>query len=143
MDLAVLPWVVDLTTIPWVQGGALGLGLAMVLTTTGAVIKGLLIPRKQHDDLRKDLTAVIEAVRADAAQAVKDARDDRDARVAEANADAEEWRRLWEEERGAHNLSRDAFDEQLRGELRVAAEGTQLAVALLQTVHTRQTGAGP
>jgi hypothetical protein len=129
-------------TIPWVGGSVLSIALAMIFGTVGLVLKGRLIPRKQHEDVRKDAATTIEAVRADAAKAIKDAREDRDARVTEANEDAEQWRRFWEEEHRAHELTRRAHDEERRAELRAAAEGTQLAASLLQTIHARQIEAG-
>ncbi|RCG32001.1 hypothetical protein DQ384_05515 [Sphaerisporangium album] len=110
----------DLATIPWAQGSLVGITLAVIFATVGLVLKGVLVHRSVVDDVRAD----------------------RDARIAEANEDAEEWRRLWEAEREAHEVTRRAHDEERRAELRAAAEGTQLAAALLQTIQTRQIEAG-
>ncbi|ETK36112.1 hypothetical protein [Microbispora sp. ATCC PTA-5024] len=109
----------DLMAVPWVQGSLVTIVLAMIFTMAGAVFKGYLIPQKRHEEQLADLRA------------------DRDARVAEANADAEEWRRLWTLEHEAHDLTRRAYAEEIRAVLLASTEGTQIGVALLKELKAK------
>jgi hypothetical protein len=54
----------------------------------------------------------------------------------------EQWRKLYESERAAHELTRKAHAEETRAALAAAAEGSQTATALLEEVRKRQSGAG-
>ncbi|MDH2424723.1 hypothetical protein [Sphaerisporangium sp. TRM90804] len=92
----------------------------MIFTTVGFVLKGVLVHR-----------SVVEDVRAD-----------RDARVKEANDDADQWRRFWESEHAAHETTRQAYAEEIRAALLASTEGAQVAAALLQEIRTRQVEAG-
>ncbi|MFN2636922.1 MAG: hypothetical protein ABR585_07850 [Gemmatimonadaceae bacterium] len=109
--------------IPIVQGGAVGLVLAIVWL----VVKGFLVPRAVLEDARKDAEA-----RATQAQ------QDRDERVAEAEKDCEAWQRLFELERQAHETTRQAHGEETRAVLVAATEGAQIAAALLTEIKARQ-----
>ncbi|NUW45533.1 hypothetical protein [Nonomuraea rhodomycinica] len=72
---------------------------------------------------------------------MEDLRSDRDARVAEANEDAEQWRALYVGECEAHDLTRRAHAEEIRAALLASTEGAQIAAALLKELRT-QIGAG-
>lgn len=134
----------DLTAIPWVQGSLVTLAIALIFATAGYVLKGQLVPRKNHDDLRADTAKLVADLRADTAKQVEDLRADRDARVAEANEDADEWRRLWSDERQAHETTRQAYAEEIRAALLASTEGAQIAAALLTEIKAaRQIEAKP
>ncbi len=111
---------------PIAQLGALGGFLSVLwlvgwLVFRGHLVPKTLVPRSTLDDVRAD----------------------RDERVAEANADADEWRRLWEIERDAHELTRRARDEEIRAALAAATEGAQVAARLLRELKSRQIETGP
>ncbi|MFC7591016.1 hypothetical protein ACFQYP_64765 [Nonomuraea antimicrobica] len=63
--------------------------------------------------------------------------------MAEAAADAEEWRQLYVAECEAHELTRRAHAEEIRAALLASTEGAQVAAALLEEIRTKQIGAGP
>jgi len=65
-----------------------------------------------------------------------------DARVAEANQDAEEWRRLYVSECEAHELTRRAHAEEMRAALLASTEGAQVAAVLLREIREKQIEAG-
>ena len=109
-----------LASIPWASGSLVGITIAVIFSVFGMVYKGLLVPRSTHEDVRKD----------------------RDARVAEANEDADQWRRLWEAECAAHGLTRKALLDEMHASLAASTEGAQLAAALLQEIRKRQIEAG-
>ncbi|PZG20592.1 hypothetical protein [Nonomuraea aridisoli] len=94
-----------LLQLPIVQGGAVVVLLAIIWL----IATGRLVPRSTLEDVRAD----------------------RDARLREAAADAEEWRTLWQKERDAHELTREAHARELRAALAASNEGAQIAVALL------------
>lgn len=98
----------DFAQLPIVQGGA----VVVLLAVMWLIYTGRLVPRSTLDDVRTD----------------------RDARVAEANADAEEWRRLWQLEHEAHDLTRRAYAEEMRAVLVASTEGTQIGVTLLKEI---------
>jgi hypothetical protein len=113
------------TQLP-VQFGAFGFLLIMVgvffrLVANGRLVPQALVARSTLDDVRAD----------------------RDARLKEANEDADEWRRLWEQEREAHELTRQAYAEEIRGALVASTEGAQVAAKLLQALRDRQIEARP
>lgn len=103
--------------LPIVQLGALGVLLGVVWL----IITGRVVPRSTLDDARAD----------------------RDARVAEANEDAEQWRQLYVGECQAHELTRQAYAEEIRSALLASTEGAQIAAALLSEIRARQLEAGP
>lgn len=103
------------------QLGALGAVLAFVgillrLVFTGRLVPSTLVPRTTLDDVRAD----------------------RDARLAEANADAEQWRDLYIGECRAHETTRQAYAEEIRAALLASTEGAQIAAALLTEIRKRQ-----
>lgn len=98
--------------IPIVQLGAVGVLLAVLWL----VFTGRLVPRSTVDDVRAD----------------------RDARLAEADGDAEQWRSLFEQERAAHEMTRQAHAEEIRAALLASTEGAQIAAALLTEIKARQ-----
>ncbi|MER7500433.1 hypothetical protein AB0L05_27625 [Nonomuraea pusilla] len=102
--------------LPVVQLGALG----VLLGVLWMIFSGRLVPRSTVEDVRAD----------------------RDARVAEAAQDAEEWRALYAGEREAHELTRRAHAEEIRAALTASAEGAQMAAALLREVRVKQIEAG-
>ncbi|MCK2219688.1 hypothetical protein MF672_038720 [Actinomadura sp. ATCC 31491] len=102
--------------LPIVQLGALG----VLLGVLWMVFRGHLVPRATLDDVRAD----------------------RDARVAEASADADEWRQLYISECQAHELTRKAYATERGAALAASNEGAQIAAALLQEIRARQIGAG-
>lgn len=55
--------------------------------------------------------------------------------------EADRWRKLYETERAAHNLTRKAYAEETRAALQAASEGTQVAAALLAEIkrHSEAT----
>lgn len=55
--------------------------------------------------------------------------------------EAERWRKLYESERTAHDLTRKAHAEETRAALQAASEGTQVAAALLAEIKSRQSEA--
>ncbi|MFI7691800.1 hypothetical protein ACIBQ6_22215 [Nonomuraea sp. NPDC049655] len=57
--------------------------------------------------------------------------------------EAEQWRKLYETERAAHDLTRKAHAEETRAELQAAAEGSRTAMALLEEIKQRQSEAHP
>lgn len=103
--------------LPIVQLGALGVLLGVVWL----IITGRVVPRSTLDD----------------------ARTDRDARVAEANEDAEEWRSLYVSETQAHETTRRAHAEEIRAALLASTEGAQVAAVLLREIREKQIEAGP
>ncbi|MGI5274903.1 hypothetical protein ACQEUU_37620 [Nonomuraea sp. CA-218870] len=110
------------TQIPVVQLGALGVLLAVLwLVFRGHLVPATLVPRSTLEDVRAD----------------------RDARLAEANADAAEWRDLYRRECEAHELTRKAHAEEVRAALLASTEGAQVAAALLAEIRSRQIGASP
>lgn len=98
----------DFAQLPIVQGGA----VAVLLAVVWLIYTGRLVPRSTLDDVRTD----------------------RDARVREANEDADAWRRLWESEHEAHDLTRRAYAEEMRAVLLASTEGTQIGVTLLKEI---------
>jgi len=98
----------DFAQLPIVQGGA----VVVLLAVVWLIYTGRLVPRSTLDDVRAD----------------------RDARVKEANDDAEAWRRLWESEHEAHDLTRRAYTEEMRAVLLASTEGTQIGVTLLKEI---------
>ncbi|MER7213229.1 MULTISPECIES: hypothetical protein [Streptosporangium] len=117
----------EFAAIPWVQGSLVTLALAVIVSGFWMVFKGHLVPRSHVEDVRADRDARI-------AQAEKD----RDERVAEAEKDAEQWRSLFEQERSAHEATRQAYAEETRAVLLASTEGAQIAAALLTEIRTRQ-----
>jgi flagellar biosynthesis/type III secretory pathway M-ring protein FliF/YscJ len=109
--------------IPVVQLGAVGVVFAIVWL----VVKGILVPRAVLEDARKDAEAR-------ATQAEKD----RDERVAEAEKDCDQWRLLFDQERSAHETTRQAHAEEIRAALLASTEGAQIAAALLTEIRARQ-----
>jgi hypothetical protein len=57
--------------------------------------------------------------------------------------EAEQWRKLYESERAAHELTRKAHIEESRAALQAASEGTQVAAVLLAEIKQRQIEGGP
>jgi regulator of protease activity HflC (stomatin/prohibitin superfamily) len=119
-----LEWV----QLPIVQFGALG----VLLFVLGMVFNGKLIPtklvaRSTLDDVRADRDARI-------AQAEKD----RDERVAEAERDAERAWALYEKERDAHHMTRQAHAEDIRATLLASTESSQIAAAALTELKRLQ-----
>ncbi len=112
-------------TTPVLQLGAVGVLLAVSATVLRMVFTGTLVPKSLVT--REDAVAMI-------AQAEKD----RDERVAEACADAEKWQRLFEQERAAHETTRQAHAEDIRSALLASTEGAQMAAALLTELKQRQ-----
>lgn len=55
--------------------------------------------------------------------------------------EAEQWRKLYESEKAAHDLTRKAYAEETKAELAAAAEGSRTAMALLEEIKQRQSGA--
>ncbi|KAB8186850.1 hypothetical protein FH608_046005 [Nonomuraea phyllanthi] len=53
----------------------------------------------------------------------------------------EQWRKLYETERAAHDLTRKAHAEETRAALQAAAESSQTAMALLEEIRKRQSEA--
>ena len=53
--------------------------------------------------------------------------------------EAEAWRKLYETERAAHDLTRQAHADETKAALQAATEGTQVANALLAEIKTRQS----
>lgn len=108
--------------LPVVQLGALGVLLGVLwLVFSGRLIPTPLVSRSTLDDVRAD----------------------RDVRLAEANADAAEWRKLYVSECEAHDLTRRAHAEEIRAALLASTEGAQIAAALLKEIRSRQIEAGP
>jgi len=118
---------VELAAIPWAQGSLVVIALGVIVSVFTMVYKGLLVPRSHVQDLREDRDARI-------AQAEKD----RDERVADAEKDAETWRRLFEAEREAHETTRRAYAEEIGAALAASTEGAQVAAALLTEIRARQ-----
>lgn len=52
--------------------------------------------------------------------------------------EAEQWRKFYESEKAAHDLTRSAYAEETRAALHAAAEGSQTAMALLEEIKKRQ-----
>jgi hypothetical protein len=112
---------VEWAQIPVVQLGAIGVLLAVLwLVFRGNLVPATLVPRSTLDDVRAD----------------------RDARVAEANHDAAEWRELYVSECASHDLTRKAHAEEIRAALLASTEGAQVAAALLAEMRSRQIEAG-
>lgn len=103
--------------IPIVQGGAVGLVLAIIWL----IALGRLVPRSTLEDVRAD----------------------RDARVAEANEDAAAWQQLYVSECQAHQTTRQAHAQEISAALAAATEGAQIAAALLTEIRQRQIEAQP
>ncbi|WP_068925052.1 hypothetical protein [Planobispora rosea] len=101
--------------IPVIQLGAVGVLLAVLWL----VFTGRLVPRSTLEDVRAD----------------------RDARVAEAAADADAWRQLYASECEAHQMTRQAHAEEVRAALLASTEGAAVAAALLTEIRSRQIGA--
>ncbi|GIH91928.1 hypothetical protein ACFFMN_34025 [Planobispora siamensis] len=101
--------------IPVIQLGAVGVLFAVLWL----VFTGRLVPRSTLDDVRAD----------------------RDARIAEAAADADAWRELYVGEREAHQTTRQAHAEEVRAALVASTEGAAVAAALLTEIRSRQIGA--
>ncbi|MEV4287341.1 hypothetical protein AB0K40_17695 [Nonomuraea bangladeshensis] len=107
--------------LPIVQLGALGVLLGVLwMVFRGHLVPHSLVPRTTLDDVRAD----------------------RDARIAEANQDAEDWRQLYISECEAHELTRRAHAEENRAVLLASAEGAQVAAALLREIRAKQIEAG-
>ncbi|GAA0403192.1 hypothetical protein GCM10009530_63980 [Microbispora corallina] len=110
----------DIAQLPIVQGGA----LAVLLAVLWLVFRGQLKPRKDLDDLRADHAKMIEYLRAD-----------RDARLADAERDAERGWAAYELERAAHERTRQALVDQVRAATApalAAAETTEKILSELQ-----------
>ncbi|MGV9535020.1 hypothetical protein ACWEU6_21870 [Streptosporangium sandarakinum] len=106
--------------LPVVQLGALGVLFAVLwLVFSGRLVPNGLVPRSTLEDVRSD----------------------RDARVAEANDDAEQWRQLYVSECQAHEMTRKGHAEEVRAALLASTEGAQVAAALLTEIRARQIGA--
>ena len=103
--------------IPIVQGGAVALLAAVVWL----IALGRLVPRSTLEDVRAD----------------------RDARVAEAGEDAEQWRQLYVSECEAHQMTRQAHAQEIGAVLAAATEGAQIAAALLTEIRARQIEGQP
>ncbi len=58
-----------------------------------------------------------------------------------AGRDADQWRKLYESERTAHELTRKGHAEEIRATLHAATEGSQTAMALLEEIRKRQSEA--
>jgi hypothetical protein len=108
---------VEWAQIPIVQGGAVGLVLAIIWL----IALGRLVPRSTLEDVRAD----------------------RDARIAEANDDATQWQQLYISECQAHETTRKAHAEETRAALVASTEGAQIAAALLTEIRNRQIEAQP
>lgn len=83
----------DLAAFPWAQGSLVVLALSVIVSVFTMVYKGLLVPRSHVDDLRAD----------------------RDARLAEAEKDAERGWKLYEKEQASHEMTRRALVDQALG----------------------------
>jgi hypothetical protein len=113
---------VEWAQLPVVQLGALAVLLGVLwMVFNGLLVPNKLVPRSTLDDVRAD----------------------RDARVAEANEDAEQWRALYVAECEAHDLTRRAHAEEIRAALLASTEGAQIAAALLKELRVKQIEAGP
>lgn len=55
-----------------------------------------------------------------------------------ATKDGDQWRKLYESERSAHELTRQAHAEETKAALQAAVEGAQTAAALLEEIKKRQ-----
>ncbi|MEV0586310.1 hypothetical protein [Nonomuraea sp. NPDC050310] len=53
--------------------------------------------------------------------------------------ESETWRKLYETERAAHDLTRQAHAEETKAALEAATEGTQVANVLLAEIRARQS----
>lgn len=105
----------DLAGIPWAGGSLVGIALALIFSVAGFVLKGILVHRSVLDDVRKD----------------------RDARLADAEREAEQWRHLYETEKTAHDTTRQAHAEKVEASAYANAEAAQLAAALLTEIRAR------
>lgn len=119
-------------TGPILQLGAPGVLMAACATVlrmvfTGALVPKSLVTRASLDDVRADRDARI-------AQAEKD----RDERVAEAERDAERAWGLYEKERDAHQMTRQAHAEDIRATLLASTESSQIAAAALTELKRLQ-----
>ncbi|MFF0867616.1 hypothetical protein ACFYUV_38045 [Nonomuraea sp. NPDC003560] len=56
-------------------------------------------------------------------------------------AEITQWRKLYESERAAHDLTRKAHAEGARAELLAAAEGSRAALAMMEEIKARQSEA--
>ncbi|MEV4173972.1 hypothetical protein [Nonomuraea sp. NPDC049709] len=107
--------------LPIVNLGAFGVLLGVLwMVFNGHLVPSKLVPRSTLDDVRAD----------------------RDARVAEANEDAEQWRALYVSECQAHELTRRAHAEETRAALLASTEGAQVAAVLLKEIREKQIEAG-
>lgn len=111
----------DLAAIPWGAGSLVVVTLSVVFSVCAMVYKGLLEPRSHVEDVRAD----------------------RDARLAEANEDAEQWRQLYVSECQAHEMTRQAHAQEIAAALTAATEGAQIAAALLTEIRAKQIEAQP
>lgn len=112
--------------LPMTQLGFLGAFLGVLwlvgwLIAKGHLVPSSLVPRSTLDDVRAD----------------------RDARVKEANDDADDWRSLYVSECEAHELTRRAHAEETRAALLASMEGAQVAASMLKEVRAKQIEAGP
>jgi hypothetical protein len=55
--------------------------------------------------------------------------------------DMERWRKLYDTERAAHELTRKAHAEEVKATLQASVEGSQTTAALLSEMKTRQSEA--
>lgn len=55
--------------------------------------------------------------------------------------EADQWKKFYESERAAHDLTRKGHAEETRAALQAAAEGSQTAMALLEEIKKRQSEA--
>ncbi|MEV0584116.1 hypothetical protein [Nonomuraea sp. NPDC050310] len=88
----------------------------MLLGVVWMIFSGRLVPRSHLEDVRAD----------------------RDARIAEAQKDAEEWHALYVSECESHGVTRRAYAEEQRAALLASTEGAQIAGALLTEIRNRQ-----
>lgn len=95
----------DWTQIPIVQGGA----VAVLFAVVWLVVRGLLVPRSTLEDVRAD----------------------RDARVAEAEKDAERAWALYVKERDSHDTTRRALVDQALGAAMPALAVAETGVKIL------------
>lgn len=108
--------------LPIVNFGAFGVLLGVLwMVFNGHLVPNKLVPRSTLDDVRAD----------------------RDARIAEANEDAADWRDLYVRECQAHELTRKAHAEEIRAALLASMEGAQVTATMLKEVRAKQIEAGP
>ncbi len=130
-------------TSPVLQLGAVGVLLAVSATVLRMVFNGTLVPkslvtRASLEDLRTDRDARIAEAAKDRDERIAQAEKDRDERVAEAERDAERAWALYEKERDAHHMTRQAHAEDIRATLLASTESSQIAAAALTELKRLQ-----